>query len=112
MIGIQFKMYSAVGRYRKNSYGGDSNAMGFEREGFSSMSAKIFLGEGMRYPNPVLTALNIDYGLTHGSSSGFSQIVNNWQLGNLTLRKIFAVTKKFLITKFDYHRSFSWPLEH
>ena len=46
MIGIQFKMYSAVGRYRKNSYGGDSNAMGFEREGFSSMSAKIFLGRG------------------------------------------------------------------
>ena len=43
---MQFKMYSAVGRYRKNSYGGNSNPMGFGRECFSSMSAKIFGGGG------------------------------------------------------------------
>ena len=89
MIGIQFKMYSAVGRYRKNSYGGDSNAMGFEREGFSSMSAKIFLGEGMRYPNPVLTALNIDYGLTHGK-----------------LVRVFTNSEQLAIRKFDFKKKF------
>ena len=43
---MQFKMYSAVGRYRKNSYGGNSNPMGFGRECFSSMSAKILGGGG------------------------------------------------------------------
>ena len=48
---MQFKMYSAVGRYRKKSYGVNSNSMGFEREGFASMSAKI-LGGGGDLPTP------------------------------------------------------------
>ena len=57
-------MYCVLGRYRKDSYGGNSNPIHFEREGFASMSAN------------------------------------------------FAVTKKFLITKFDYNRTFSRPLEN
>ena len=39
VIGMQFKIYSAVGKYRKNSFGGNSNPIRFEREGFASMSA-------------------------------------------------------------------------